>query len=311
VNVELAIKMRGQDFAAYDLSAVDFDLVEAHVHFADREDYEPILAELKKRGIRAGVHYDWPIDGEVLPSFAVEDRELRKRTIADLERAIDWCADRSAEYLVYHAGPRRAWRLPRQTQRLEPMGQETAADQSAAMFLAEGERLAELAARKGVQLAVESETDHKPIDFSRGPHPTELIQLGEQSPETILALAARGAPICVDFANLTTAFAAPDGSSTADGLHQRMLDFCARVMPSDRLVVHVVGVDPPYVRDTRSGLTDFECEDGVYPDRERTKELLRALAAHPRAVILPEGNPSNATWHNGLLRGMLAELGLR
>lgn len=305
--MNLAIKMRLQDWEHYPWSRAAFDLVEVHMYFPAREAYAPLLAHLRRMGVRIGIHYAWPLDGGLIPTFAVDDEDVRAQTLAHLRVAIDYAAEQRIEYVLYHAGPRRLARLSDETGRLELTPHETPPGRSAELFLEHATALAAEARDKGVLLVVESETERKAVNYMQGdPDACELLQLGEQSPETILALAARGAPICVDFANLTTAFASPAGSTRGE-LLERLRDFCRRVRPASTLVVHVVSVRPPFLRDTRSGITELDLAEGVFPDREETRTLLLELADHPNTVVMPEGDPFNALLHNRLLRELLPE----
>jgi sugar phosphate isomerase/epimerase len=305
--MNLGIKMRLQDWERYAWSRVAFDLVEVHMYFPAREAYAPLLAHLRNMGVRIGMHYSWPLDGGFIPTFAVDDRDVREQTLAHLRVAIDYAAEQRIEYVLYHAGPRRLCRVSPDTGRLELTAHETPPLRSAELFLEHATALVAEARDEGVLLVVESETERKPVNYMQGdPDACELLELGEQSTETILALAERGAPICVDFANLTTAFASPAGT-TRERLLERLRDFCRRVQPASDLVVHVVSVHPPFLRDTRAGMTDLDLAEGVFPDRKQTRALLLELAGHPSTVVIPEGDPFNAVLHNRLLRELLPE----
>lgn len=311
--MKLAIKMRLGDFERTPLESMTFDWVEVHVHnFAERARYLPILQHFRRlSGVRVGIHYAWPLDAEggwLIPTFAVDHAGVRDATLAHLRTSIEWAAEQGVEYVLYHAGPRRLARVDEETGRLSHVdGAETPEARSAALFLEHAVALAEEGRRRGVELVVESETQRKAVNFMYGPlEGSPLIELGEQSPETILALARAGGSICVDFANLVTAFSSPDGTTPREVLFARLRDFCRRVLPARMLVVHVVGVLPPFVRDSRSGLTNLEVEDGVFPNRAETVALLGELADHPNVIVLPEGETWNAPWHNELLEDLLA-----
>lgn len=304
--MDIGIKLRLADFPSYPWDEVDCEWVEVHVaNFLERTAYEPLLAEVSRRGLRLGVHYFCPLPGFTIPTFAVDDEEIARRTLQNLRQCIDWAAERKVEYVVYHAGPRRLCHIDGDTGELRVGPDTTPAERSAALFLEHATQLAVEARERGVWLAVESETEQKPLDYQSG-QPCELVELGEQSPETLLSLAATGAAMCVDFANLTTAFAAA-GAESREELMAKLLDFCERVQKAEALVVHVVSVLPPFLRDTRSGLTNLDQELGVFPNRQETRRLLEVLAAHPHAVAIPEGQPYEGVFHNQLLHTLIAK----
>lgn len=269
-----------------------------------KEKYLPILHHLSLQNMVVGLHFWGVLANGVVPSFAVADATIRNRTMEMIKQCIHIAAENSLSYVVIHASPRKVCYMSLVSGRLEVTDIETPAPISRDLFLANAVSLHDYAHRQGIKLVVETETRRKPeISFNETEY-GNIVDACDQDIRTLASLGRAGVALCVDFAHLATWYAEP--SRPRDEMLHAMLEYLRSVRPHVHLI-HVASVQPPFLIDTTNGLTEEEIALGVFPNRNETLALLKAVIQKD-LVVIPEPRMADHVYHNKLLRDMLEEI---
>jgi len=195
----LGIKIGPKNWRAKLESKLTIRHVEVYFDLARGADYQAMFAALRERGIQAGLHASSQLPGGIWCNVITEDREVRSSSIDLFERTIDVAAEKHMRFIVIHPG---AFRIPAlRGGRVVMVKGETS--------LSTGQELLQEAAAHliayGRARAVHVWMENLPgLEFASY-DPEDRVHTADPlfpSHQVLLAMAQRGAGLCLDLAHL-------------------------------------------------------------------------------------------------------------
>jgi sugar phosphate isomerase/epimerase len=255
------------------LSGLEVRHVEIYYDFVYVDDYPPLFAWLRERGVHGRLHASTLLPGGVFPTLATADDTIRCAS-ADLMRCtLDVAAREGLSAVVIHPGSRLIPRI--RDGRVEVIGEETPVKEGCRWVMEEVLRLVEYGRACGVEPLIENMPGleyaaYGPVDRSHGvdvrfvPY-TLLRDLGEV-----------GARLCVDIAHLYTELMVDGGHLLPSGnaLYPRVI-----AATGDTRHLHLSTITPPWNgTDGHSGFLEVDYALGAIPTRDQLLSWLGLFA---------------------------------
>jgi sugar phosphate isomerase/epimerase len=311
-------------------SELDVHHVEIYHNFAYVDDYPPLFAWLRERGLQGRLHASTSLPGGVYPTLATADREIRSASADLARRTLDVAAREGMSAVVVHPGSCLIPRLHRG--RVEVIGEATSAEEGRRWATEEVLRLAGYGRARGVEPLIENMPGREfaaydPVDRTTGMD-VRFVTYG-----LLRGLGEQGICLCVDVAHLYTELmvdgAGPhaarsedrpqpvQGVPGPDGLYSRVRIAAAELAPYARHL-HLSTVTPPWNgTDGHGGFLEADYALGAIPAREQLLSLLALFAEREEEPLAgqetwivpePDGGAAAHLANYGRLREWLGEM---
>jgi sugar phosphate isomerase/epimerase len=272
------------------LTELDVRHIEIYFNFIYLDDYPPLFAWMRERGVRGRLHASTFLPGGVFPTLATADAAIRTASADLARRTLDVAAREEMSAVVLHPG---SYLIPRlRAGRVEVIGLETPAEEGRRWLGEQVQRLVAYGRARGVEPLLENMPGREyagygPIDRSSGVD-VRFVPYGP-----LRDLGRSGVRLCVDLAHLYTERMVDGHGVPAPekGLYSRVMAVARELAPYTQHV-HLSTVTPPWNgTDGHSGFLDVDYALGAIPTREQLLSLLK-----PFARSGPENCDGQDTW---------------
>jgi hypothetical protein len=284
----LGIKVGPQSESIEDLKEANPPFAEVWFNILQKEQYESLFEELKRRNMAVGLHFWGHLPDQTWTNIALPDEHIVRRSMDQLKETIDIASFHHFQYVNFHPSTRTPVKIDITRQTFTPLGQPIPKHEAQEIFLNNLSLLDEYARSKHVLLTIETIPSRDTNGWRAKEARNNPFTIYSLENSVVVKAATKGFTVANDFGHTACTVRTQNRPYIWSTLVQM-----TKNMFHQTKVLHLGFIIPPYNgTDFHDHLDNpiFDTDEAI-PNRNEMIELLRLFKERDDvyALVEPDG----------------------